>query len=285
MIHRAYTGGVVADAGDAWVANSIRLLDRGRKTINAFGTVTLPAEGMTVQHGVLGDNTIDVEEQVAEGDTLAFGKVSVTTALADVETYGGYTTLSRQEIERGSVDMLDLSFRAMTIEYAKRTEKAVRDAVVAATGTSTATLTADTAAGWLGLFADGAGALDDEGLEIEFVLVSPDVFKRLAVLVGSDGRPLLSYGSGANTVGNSDLKNLSANINGIPVLRDGARAANTCIVANREAVKVWESAGAPFRLGPDDHITNLTRDYSVYGYLAVGVEMPLALVKADVDLV
>lgn len=288
MVHRVYTGGVHADVDlkNGWVNDVIRLVDVRRKATNAFSKGSLPAEGMTLEYGVLDTNSLATGTQAAEGDALSFGKVSVTSATADVVTIGGYTSLSRQQIERGNVNIVDLSFKGMAIEYAKDSEALVRAAVVGATGTtSVSALSADTAAGWLGLLADSAAALDDEGLAVDFLYVSTDVFKRLAVLVGSDGRPLLSYGNGVNTIGSASAVGLTANINGVPVLQDGALAANTCIVANKEAVRSYESGGAPFRLGPDDNITTLTRDYSVYGYVAVAVEIPTGLIIADVDLV
>ena len=286
-IYRAYTGGTTADVAykDNWQGNAIRLLDKGRPVINAFTKAVLPAEGMTITHGVLNTNTLTVGKQVNEGDPLPFGKVTVTTAQASVNTYGGYTTLSRQEIERSTVDILDVAFRGMALEYAKQTEAAVRTVVTGASGTATATLTGgDTAAAHLGLLADAAGALDDEGWTLDFILVSKDVFKRLAVLVGSDGRPLLSYGNGVNTIGGVNVPNLTANINGVPVVRNGNLATNTYIAGNKNAVKVWESTGAPFTLGPDQDIKALSNDYSVYGYLASAVEFPKALVKATVTV-
>lgn len=284
---RAYTGGTSADSvlKNGWAADAVRLIDKGRKAVNAFSKATLPAEGMNVEYAVLDTNTLAVGQQVAEGDTLAFGKVSVTSAQAPVITLGGYSTVTRQEVERGSVNILDVHYKGMAIAYAAQSEKVVRDAVVAATGTSVATLSADSAAGWLGLLADSAGELEDEGLTMDFILVSPDVFKRLATLVASDGRPLLSYNSGANTIGGANVKDLTANINGVPVLRDSALAANTCIIASKDAVRTFESAGSPFRLGPDGDPTTLTQTFSIYGYMAVAIEIPTGLVKADVDLV
>jgi hypothetical protein len=55
---------------------------------------------------------------------LTFGKVKFGTKTADIETYGGYTTLSRQVIERSTTPMLNTALKALRNAYAKgnRTE-------------------------------------------------------------------------------------------------------------------------------------------------------------------
>jgi hypothetical protein len=52
-------------------------------------------------------------------------------------------------------------------------------------------------------------------------------------------------------------------------------------VANSRALQTLESPGAPVRLTADD-ITTLTDSISVYGYMAITVPFPAAIVELDV---
>lgn len=284
--YRAYTGLTTADSvvKDGWVGSAVRLVQDNRLVINAFSKGQLPAEGNNVEYAVLSTNTHAVAAQAAEGDDLPYGEVTLTTATKPIKTYGGYAQLTRQAIERSSVNILDTNFQAMAISYAKATNAAARAALVAATGTNTATLAANTVAGWSGLLIDAAADLDVEGLSPEFIIVSSDVFKTIGTLTATDGRTALAYGgTGVNTIGSVSGARLTASLDGVPVYADPSLAANSCYVANSIALKTFESAGAPFQL-QDENTINLSKTFSVYGYMAVAVQHPKAIVKCDVDL-
>ena len=141
-LHRDFTGGKLADSivNNVWVKTTIDILDKGRPTFSAFATQALPAEGMNVEYVELETDTTAVDEQAAEGDTLAFGKVTLTSATAPVKTIGGYTSMSRQVMDRSSVAYVDALFRALAIKYASKTNNMVKgiltgNAASLATGT------------------------------------------------------------------------------------------------------------------------------------------------------
>ena len=281
--------GTTADADvtrPGWVNERMRLALEKRPTINAFSKSPLPASGNSVEYPYVKTVSGTVTQQANEGDNLSYMEVALDTATAPVKTYGGYSSLSRQAIERSDLAYLETVLEYQVNQYAKATEKAVRDALVGATGTNTATLAADTAEGWIDLVVDSAAAIEDNslGLGAEFVLVSGDVFKRIAHMVDDTGRPLFAIsGQSVNSLGSSNLLTPSANIGGLPVIVNRALSANTVWVASSGAVKTWESSGAPFRL-QDENIINLTKDFALYGYLAVGVLNAKGLVKVDADL-
>lgn len=275
IVSSAYTGGTSADSvlDTAWTSDIIKLVDKPRTLLNAFSKTPLPSNGMTLEYGVLNLNTLQVTEQLAEGDDLAFGKVSVDSATTPIKTYGGYTQLSRQEIERGDVNILDLAFRGMAIAYAQRTELVVRTKFLSATGTSVTGVSPTSYGSVLGFVADASLRLQDQGLAPEFVVISTDVFKKLAALQeGANGRYLLD-----RTDGQLSVTGLTGSIFGLPfVVIPGT---NVLSVANSQAIRTFESGGAPFQLS-DDNIVNLTKPYSVYGYLASVVQINDAIVKA-----
>ena len=271
---------------EVWVPERLRLQAENRPTVNLFSKGALPAEGEVITYRRISGTAGTVGVQAAEGDALPYMEVEFDSATADVKTYGGYASLSRQAIERSSAPVLETTLEYMVRQYAKATEKAVRDALVAGTGYNTGTLATDDAEGWIDLVVDSVDLIDanSKGSQAEFVLVSSDVYKRLAHMVDGQGRPLFSIaGQSVNSVGSVNLVGGTLNIAGLPVIKNPALAANTTFVASSDAVKVWESAGAPFRL-TDEDIIHLTKDFSLYGYMAVGITNPLSVVKVDVDL-
>ena len=270
-----------------WVNETMRLALEQRPTINAFSKSALPASGNSVEYPVVKSTSGTVGVQAAEGDALPYMEVALDTATAPVKTYGGYSSLSRQAIERSDLAYLQTVLEYQTRQYARATEQAVRDALVGATGTNTVTLSADTAEGWIDVVVDGSSAIEDNsvGSHAEFALASRDVFKRLATMVDASGRPLFNVaGQAVNSLGNSNLLAPAINVGGLTVIVNPAFAANTFYVASSDAIKTWESAGAPFRL-QDENIINLTKDFALYGYMAVGVLNAKAITKVDVDLV
>ena len=285
-LHRAFNdavdGGVLADSilKNAWVSDSVRILNAGRPTFNVFSSAALPADGMTLEYPVLDTDTTLIDEQTAEANELAFGKITLTSATAPIKTYGGYTDMSRQVIERSSVAYVDTTFRAMIAQYAKKTNAVVKASLVANAGNfNTATVASWAADAVIEAIADSAMKVnEDTGLPIQFILASGDVFKSIAKVTDQSGRPILSNaGATVNTFGSINPVGMTGTILGLPIVVDPSLPAGSMYVGNAAALTTYESAGAPFRLNDED-ITNLTQKFSVYGYLAVAAPDTKALV-------
>lgn len=285
---RAYTGAVLADShtSNDWKNDLLVIVDKGRPVLNLFSRGALGSQGNSVEYPKVSATTGDVAVQAAEGDNLSYLEVGITTATAPVKTYGGYSELSRQAIERSDVSYLDTVLKFQAASYAKVTNAAVRSALVAATpqtGTSF-TLSSATASSFIGAAVDGIQKIEDNGLgaNAEFILVSVDVYQKLATLVDGSNRPVFNInGDGSNTVGNINVRGIAGSLAGIPVIVDAGLSAKTFYVASSDAVMTWEQAGAPVRMN-DENIINLTKQFSLYGYMAVGVKNANALVKATV---
>jgi len=281
QLHRDFTGGTTADSVvlNAFVDDTIRLVAKGRPTVSAFAAAALPASGMNVEYVVVQNDTTDVDEQAAQGDTLATGKLDLTTATAPVKTYGGYASLSKQVIERSSVAYLDATFRALAIKYANVTNAAARATLVANAGSlGSGTITANDFEGWVAAIANASADMyDDTGLTPEFILVSTDRFVDIAKVKQGDA-PLLAGFNQTNNIGTLNPVGLTGSFYGLPLIVDPSLANGSVYVANRQGMVNYESAGAPFRL-TDDEITNLTSDFSVYGFMASTLPQPKAVVK------
>ncbi len=277
----ADTNSVMADSilKNAWVNETIRILNNGRPTYNVFTSAPLPADGMTIEYPLLNSDTSAIEEQVAEGDSLTFGKIDLTSATANIKTYGGYTAMTRQLIERSSIAYVDAAFRAMAAAYAKKTNNVVKAYINSLTGTSTSSVAAWSADAIIEMLADSATKVNNEtGKALEFILCSSDVFKQLAKQVDGVARPIAAATNPSNGFGSINPVGLTGNIAGLPIVVDPSLAAGTLLTGASSAITTYESAGAPFRLNDGD-ITNLTQQFSVYGYLAVAGHDPKALVK------
>jgi HK97 family phage prohead protease len=277
--YRSFGEFAKAVAAGVWVKTTIDILDKGRPTFAAFNTQALPAEGMNVEYVVLDTDTTAVDEQEAEGDTLAFGKITLDSATAPVKTIGGYTSMSRQVMDRSSVAYVDAVFRALAIKYASKTNNMVKAVLAAnAANLNTGSVAANNFEGWVEAIATASSdSFNETGLVPDFMLVSSDAFIEIAKIKNGDA-PLLAGNNIPANIGSLNPVGLTGQLYGLPLVVDPSLAAGTVYVANRSALVNYESAGAPFRLSQDE-ITNLTSDFSVWGYLASTLPTPKAITK------
>lgn len=96
-----------------WIADDLKLIEDRRKVSQLLTHDTLPATGMSMEYHVVTSDTTAVGKQETEGSELSFGKVTFGTKTADINTYGGYTSLSRQTIERSTTPMLNTAITAL----------------------------------------------------------------------------------------------------------------------------------------------------------------------------
>lgn len=289
---RAYAGNTTDNSVmlNTFIGDLTRIVDSPIGVRGLISTGVLPASGNVLEYAKLATNSVAVDEQAAEGDDLTYGQVTLTTATAPVKTFGGYTTLSRQAIERSSVNFLDAHMRAMAVAVANNLNGYVRgafntqyDAHVTTGGNAVVDLglsgaiTTATYTKWLDALVEGADKFQTRGWNIDALVVSKDVFKSIMALEGSDGRPLLivTGNNGVNTVGQVNPLALGGSFAGLTVAVDTALDAGTAAFVNSNAMRLYS---APVVSLTDDNIINLSRDFSVYQYAALATEAPEALV-------
>lgn len=272
---------VTGDTGNtvAWIANDLRLIEQRRKVTNILTRDTLPATGMSMEYNVVSEDSAAVGKQTAEGAALTFGKVKFGTKTADINTYGGYTTLSRQTIERSTTPMLNTALKALNNAYAKSTENAVRtylydliksqrDAVGNPNNiTAPAALNDMTTDQWAGLILDAAEVMDDRNAAMTRLGVSKDVALALIKLKDSGNRFMDISGKGSDTIGAFDVTGVVGDLMRVPVYLLPKAPDGTAAFIDPTAVTVWESGG-PTQLSNTDPV-NIVDNYSVYGYMAV----------------
>jgi uncharacterized protein len=267
----------------AFVGYINNLINSGRPTLNAFNVQALPATGLTIEYAKVNTNTIAVGKQTTENTALSTGDVALSTVSVTVNTYGGYTNISKQAIERSTVNYLDVAFQAMSLAYAKKMNV---DFIAVLTGLTwtgkTYDISALTAAAVMGGIADGAAYIyNATGLSPQFIVAGTTAYKRLVSIVDTAGRPVVAQvGDGSNSIGGSNIPGLTGSILGLPIVVDPAMDAKTAYLAHSSALTTYESSGNPTRLSSTD-VTKLQDTYSVYGYAAVAVPFEGAIVKLN----
>lgn len=269
-----------------WIADQLRLIEQRRKVMGLLTHDALPPKGMSMEYHVVTSDTMSVAKQAAEGDGLTFGKVGFGTRTAEINTYGGYTSLSRQAVERATVPVLNTALRALSNAYARATELAVRaylyeliasvrDAASGANKIDAPALASMKPNDWASLILDAAETVDERNTSLGTLAVSSDVAKHIISLTDTGSRFLDISGKGGDELGSFDLTGVVGQLMRVPVHILPEAAEGTAVFLDPEAVTVWESGG-PTQLTDSDSI-KLTESYSVYGYLAIGATNPDAL--------
>lgn len=263
-----------------WIRDDLRLIEQRRKVMNILSHEALPATGMTMEYNVVTEDTMTSGKQSAEGAALPVGKLTFGTKSVNIDTYGGYTSLSRQTIERSNTPMLNTALRALNNAYARHTEQAVRDALYDLIQTerdkesdankidAPKALSAMTPDMWAGLILDAAEIMDDRNADMARLCVSKDVALALISLTDSGSRFMDISGKGSDTIGSFDLTGVVGDLMRVPVYMLPKAPVGTAAFLDPATITCWESGG-PTQL-TDGDITKLTADYSVYGYMAIG---------------
>jgi len=269
-----------------WVGFINNLIDLNRPSWNVWSRGALPASGLTVDYAKVSANTVAVGVQSTENTSISDGQITIANTSTAVKTYAGKTTLSRQLVERSSTPYLDTAFQALSIAYANQTNAAVVSAIAALDFTGKIMdMDGGTAVSVLEGIIDGAKYIKtNSGLNAEFILAGPALYKYLVTLADSQGRPIVRI-DGAQPTGESIGSSpapLQATIWNLPVIVDTTLGATVGYMANSAALQVFESAGAPVRLVDDMSGTaTLSNTYAVYGYAAITVPFESAIVKLD----
>lgn len=258
------------------------LIANNRPTLSAFSRAALPATGVTVEYATIDTNTLAVGQQDPENEALSFGNLTFEVVSADVLTYGGYTTFSRQYVERSQVNTLDAIFQGLAIQYAAATN-ARMVAVLSGSDWTGKTFDADggTASSLAEGIANGASYIyTNSGLRPEFILAATDAYVNIVKVAAGDGRPVLSLNNdGSNTIGSANIPGLQGSVFGLPIIVDPQLASGVVYLANSAALLSMESGGTRLT---DGDITTLTDSVSIYGYMAVAKPRMGAIVKLDV---
>lgn len=280
---RAYTGATTADSVvlDAWVGDLTRIVEEAAPMLALFSRGALPATGLNIEYAQLKTTSGNIDVQAAQGDDLDYLEVQVETETAQVKTYGGYSQLTRQAIERSSINYLDHVLRYQAVQAGKALNGALRaeyqtEHADQITAENTVTLNGDTYGDWLEVMVNAADKFNTLGLPMSALVVDKDTFIDLAKVQGTDGRPvLLVDGNGVNNIGTLNPIGLTGALAGLRVVCDTGLSADESAFVNNTALRLYASSVARLQ---DENVINLSKDFSVYMYAAIAHETPAAIV-------
>jgi len=270
-------------AAPGYIGYINKLIEANRPSWNVWSRSVLPATGMTVEYAAITGNTLAVGAQDDENDALSFGNLTIDSVSTAVDTYGGYTTVSKQALLRGSVDYAGIAFDALAVAYANATNTAAKAKIAALDFTGKVMdLDGGTAASVIEGLIDGVKYIKaNSGLNAEFILCSADSYKYFMKIADSAGRPIVNVNNdGSNTFATAN-NDLTGSIWGIPVVVDPTLGTGLAYLANSRALMVMEANGSGTRLTSQD-VSTLTDTLSLYGFAAIAVPFESAIVKLDV---
>ena len=276
---RAYTGATTADSVTTPIdVDLIRLVEAANPLGSVFGTGVTPATGMTITFAQVDGTTDGTGTQAAEGDDLGYSELRLETKTENIITVGNYSELSRQVIDRSSVDYLNSVLRMQAIQLGKALAGQLRTAYKAVVTSQRAannevTLSANTYDGWVGALADAAATyFEPNGVQIDALIVDKLTFKQLLAL---DGTPVISFaGENLGAVGSANVSGLRGSIAGIPIVVDAnlhPTNQDECAFVSSLALRQYTSGA--LRLSQENAI-NLSEAFSLSTYTATADEYP-----------
>jgi HK97 family phage prohead protease len=258
----------------AYVADAVGIVNNGRPTIEAFGGAkSLPDSGMDLQWPELvplAGRAIAV--QAAQKTEVVSRIIKFTQKSSALATYAGASDISIQLLKRSSPAYRDLYSRVMLAEYARVTDDAFCDAVIAgATGAVDYVIGGDTDGTKLSgaIFAASVKVKRATGAPASVAIVAEDVFVKL----GGWLKPV----SPTNAVGTATAAGLNVSLSGIDiVLGNEDMAAGGIVVSNRQAASWYEDGPNPIEAVD---VARLGLNYGFYGIAGTAITIPAGIVR------
>jgi HK97 family phage prohead protease len=238
------------------------IFDLGRPTIAAFGVESAGTSGTTFNWPYWeGDLTDIVAEQIDQKDEINSVEISILKGTATLKTFAAGSDISYQLLQRSNPSYVDAHSRIMLNSYVQVTDIAFVAAVYGARTPYAYDITTDTtgAAFREAVFGASVNVQTATGMPAEFVLVSPNVFKKIG---GWSTFFPSNYGT-FNVSGTAQANTLGVNVSGLPVILDRNIGGNAILVSNREAAR-WIEDGP--RFAQVENVAQLGRDVAIYGY-------------------
>lgn len=219
----------------------------------------------------------DVGVQATEKTEVTSQAMDIDPVSVDLVTYAGASDVSLQLIERSQPSFIDRLYAELAGVYATRTDAAaVADAVTNAGDTEIlADFSTDPAASWAAVVgAVGTIVADSEDPSGIQLIAATDRWAQLLGMVDSDGRPILSFGTGQNAQGDARLTSGRADWGGIEVILDPHAATGTALLKTRDATASLELSPQQLRAVQVDV---LGVNVGVWGLFAHVVKYPDSL--------
>ena len=237
-----------------------------RPTIDSIGPKAIPTLGSHFRLPYVSTQP-SVGAQSAENAALTSSTIGISYYDVAKVTYGGTSTLSEQDLDWSSPEVVSILLQSMAKVYNYQTDNAVADALLAAV-TQSAVLTDPTSpAEWVSDISDAAVTIlnASNGNMPSTLWLAPNMYAALNKLVDTAGRPLLAGMNPMNNFGSTNVSMFTGTAFGLNVVVDRAFAADTVIVGDPSGYFVGEVQKGAIAV---DVPSTLSRSLSFRGYIA-----------------
>lgn len=252
------------------------IVSRGRPAITAFGgpRPVPDVSGMSIDWPYYdGTLTQAVGAQSAEKAEITSVAMNIKKGTEALATYAGGSDISYQLLRRSTRNYLEVYYRILLTAWGVVTDAAF------VTELETGSVTSDMAEALSGVDAtefknlviDASIAVQTAtGLPADFVLASTTAFTQFAKLF----TPITTLTNSG--VGTTDLRTLSVNVGGLPVIHVPSITAGKLIVSNREAAAWYEDG--PFQV-QDEDVIHLGKNVAIWSMGAGARFIPTGIIE------
>lgn len=238
-----------------------------RPVIDAIGTKAMPTGGQIFVRPSVSTH-VSQGVQSAQNAALTAGTLQVTRNTCTKNTYGGYVTISEQDLDWTDPNILQLVLDDMGRVYANTTDNVAADALLAGCSQSAVLTDPTSPAEWISDIYDASSTIltNSNGNLPTHLFLSPNMWAAAGKLVDTTGRPLFSNVGPMNAYGSQSPASTDGIVAfGLRVVVDRNFAADTCIVGDASGFEIFESMKGAISI---DVPSTLSRTIAWRGYLA-----------------
>ena len=250
-----------------------------RPVVDAIGTKAMPGGGKVFIRPEVTTHT-SMAVQSAENAALQSGTFVVFNNQVTKATYGGYVTISEQDLDWTDPNVLSLVLDDMSRIYANQTDDVAADALVAGATTTRVLSAANLSdpAKWVEWIYGAASTIltSSNGNLPTHLFLAPDQWSNLGKLVDTVGRPLFPQVGPMNAFGSVAPGTSDAVAFGLRVVVDRNFASGTIVVGDASGFEIFEQQKGAISI---DNPSTISRTIAFRGYFATLMIDPDKFVK------
>ncbi len=237
-----------------------------RPVVDAIGPKAMPGGGKVFIRPEVTTHT-SMAVQSAENAALQSGTFVISSNQVTKGAYGGYVTISEQDLDWTDPAVLSLILDDMARIYANTTDDVAADALLAGCSQSAVLTDPTSAAEWVSDIYDAASTIltNSNGNLPTHLFLSPNMFGYLGKLVDTAGRPLFPQVGPMNAFGSMSPGSTDAVAFGLRVVVDRNFAADTVIVGDASGFEIFEQQKGAISI---DNPSTISRTIAWRGYFA-----------------
>ena len=237
-----------------------------RPVVDAIGVKAMPGGGKVFIRPEVTTHT-SMAVQSAENAALQSGTYVVYNNQVTKAAYGGYVTISEQDLDWTDPNVLSLVLDDMARIYANTTDNVAADALLAGCSQSSTLTDPTSASEWVSDVYDCAATIlsSSNGNLPTHLFLSPNMWQYLGALADDAKRPLFPQVGPMNAFGTLSPGSTDAVAFGLRVVVDRNFAADTVIVGDASGFEIFEQQKGAISI---DNPSTISRTIAWRGYFA-----------------